>query len=92
MGSSSSSCLALVMACSGGLPSKAKGGTAPGGFSGTPYPVSDARAALNRRGGGEVLGVVVVDGEKHSRGHRGGPFIGQRVLARAEQRPKSIIQ
>jgi hypothetical protein len=36
--------------------------------------------------------VEAVDGEKHWGVRRGGPFIGLRVLARAEQRPESIIQ
>jgi hypothetical protein len=31
-----------VVACSGGLPSKARGGVAPGGFSGSPCPVHGA--------------------------------------------------
>jgi hypothetical protein len=39
MGSSSPSSSASVVACSSGLPSKARGEVAPGGFGGTPYLV-----------------------------------------------------
>jgi hypothetical protein len=42
MGSSSSSSLVSAVARSSGLPSKASGGAAPGGFNGSPYPVGGA--------------------------------------------------
>jgi hypothetical protein len=41
-GSSSSSSLAVAVACSGGLSSKARGGAATGGFNGPPCPVGGA--------------------------------------------------
>jgi hypothetical protein len=52
------------VAFSDGLPSKARGGATPGGFSSTPYLVGSTRAASNRRGSGELFGAVAVDGAK----------------------------
>jgi hypothetical protein len=41
-GSTSSSSLASAVTCSGGLPSKARGRAAPGGFDNSPCPVDGA--------------------------------------------------
>jgi hypothetical protein len=66
MGSNSPSSSTPVVACSFGLPSKARGGVAPGGFGGTPYLISGTQVASNWHGSDELFGAVAVDGEKCS--------------------------